>query len=86
MAFERNDFQRVGAGLAGIAPSVFTYSSVADTIAAQRCANYYNDAAAELSKGDIILHGQQPAGNATGTVSVVQAISAAGVVAIAAIS
>ena len=89
MAFERDDFQRVGAGLSGIAPSVFTYSSVADNIAAQRAANYFNDAAAELTKGDFIIHNQLTAGaipTAQATVSVVTNITAANVVSVAAIS
>ena len=89
MAFERDDFQRAGAGLAGIAPGVFTYSSVADTIATQRGANYFNSAASELTKGDFIMHNQLTAGaipTAQAAISVVSNITAAGVVTIVAIS
>ena len=89
MAFSRDDFQRVGAGLSGDAPSVFTYTSADDTLATQRGSGYFNNASSELTKGDFILHSQLTTAALTSAVtgvSVVANITSAGVVTTVAIS
>ena len=89
MAFSRDDFQRIGGGLSGDAPSVFSYTSVGDNLAAQRASGYFNNASSELTKGDFILHNQLTSAALTSAVtgvSVVANITSAGVVTTVAIS
>lgn len=57
MAFERDDFQRTGAGLSGNSPAVFSYGTAdANGTGAGQTgqAGYFNGARAELSVGDVI--------------------------------
>jgi len=85
MAFSRENFQRIGGGLSGTAPAVFSHHSDTDSVTAQAAAGYFNAARAELRVGDQI-HISSGTTTGTGGVRVVATVPATGNVTVAALS
>ncbi len=85
MAFSRENFQRIGGGLSGTAPAIFSHHNDSDSVATQAGAGYFNNAREELSVGDQI-HLSSGTTTGTGGVRVVATVPATGNVTLVALS